>query len=70
MTSILSLLSAGISSTLQRHSGIDAPQFTEFPKLKAAEQLLARTMEKVRRRWCLLSKKDCRLFGRYANSRC
>lgn len=46
MTSILSLLSAGISSTLQRHSGIDAPQFTEFPKLKAAEQLLARTMEK------------------------
>ncbi|RBQ36079.1 hypothetical protein C2125_01260 [Rahnella aquatilis] len=46
MTSILSLLSAGISSTLQRHSGAEAPQFTEFPKLKAAEQLLAKTMEK------------------------
>lgn len=49
MISVLTRLSADISATIKRHSGSEKACFSEFPKLKAAEQYLAIKMEKSER---------------------
>jgi len=49
MITALSRLSAGIAATIKRHSEDESEGFGHFPKLKAAEELLAVKMEKSER---------------------